>query len=46
MARGHVVTQSGDANRNVIGRVHANPIINTRMNQVVFTGGKVNRFSS
>ena len=41
MARGHVVAISRDANQNVMGRPHTNQILDTRMYQVEFTGGKV-----
>ena len=41
MARGHVVARSQDANANVMGRSHTNPILDTRTYQVEFTGGKV-----
>ena len=41
MARGHVVAWSHDANGNMMGRVHMNPILDTRMYQVEFAGGKV-----
>ena len=40
MARGLVVAQSHDA-KNIIDRVHTNPILDTRMYQVEFAGGKV-----
>ena len=41
MVRGHLVTQSHNANGNVMGRPHANLILDTRMNQVAFAGSKV-----
>ena len=41
MAMGHVVGHSHDASGNVMGRAHTNPILDTRMCQVKFTGGKV-----
>ena len=41
MARGHVVARSRDANGNVMGRSHTNPILDTRMYQLKFAGGKV-----
>ena len=41
IARGHVVVRSRDANGNVIGRSHSNPILDTRMYQVEFAGGEV-----
>ena len=31
MARGHVVAQSGNASGNIMGRAHANHIMETRM---------------
>ena len=34
MARGHVIAQSCDANGNIMGRVHTNPILDTRTYQV------------
>ena len=39
-SRGHVVAWSCAANGNVMGRAHANPILDTRLCQVQFTGGK------
>ena len=41
MARGHVVAHICDANGNVVGRVHINPILDNRTYQVEFTGGEV-----
>ena len=41
MARCHVVARSRDAKGNVMGRSHTNPILDTRMYQVQFAGGKV-----
>ena len=41
MTRGHVVARIQDANRIVMGRSHINPILDTRMYQVVFARGKV-----
>ena len=41
MARGHVVAQSHDANENIMGRAHANPILDLRMYQLEFGVGKV-----
>ena len=41
MARGHVVAQSCDANGNIMGRAHTNPILDTILYQVEFSGGKV-----
>ena len=46
MARGHVVARSRDANGNVIGSSHTNPILDTRMYQVEFAGGKVTELSA
>ena len=41
MARGNAVAWSHDANGNVMGRAHRNPILDTRMYQIEFTRGKV-----
>ena len=41
MARGNVVARSKDANGNVMGRSHTNPILDTRTYQVEFTGVKL-----
>ena len=41
MARGHVVAWSHDVSRNMMGRAYTNPILDTRMYQVEFAGGKV-----
>ena len=41
IARGHVVAESRDANENVMGRAHTNPMLDTRMFQVEFVRGKV-----
>ena len=41
MARGHVVAQSLDDSGNIMGRAHENPIMDTRLYQVEFKGGKV-----
>ena len=41
MAKGHVVAHSHDVDRNIGGRAHANPILDTRMYQVEFTGSEV-----
>ena len=46
MARGHVVAQSHNASANVMGRIHTNPILDTRMYQVEFTGGKVTEMAN
>ena len=40
MTKGHVVAYSHDASGNVMGRAHTNPILDTRMYQVEFAGGK------
>ena len=40
MARGHVVAQSHDANGNIMGRAHANPILDNRVYQVESAGVK------
>ena len=45
-ARGHVLTQSHDASENLIGMAHANPILDTRINQIKFTGGKVTELTA
>ena len=41
MARCQVVVQSCNANGKVIRRAHINPILDTKMYQVEFGGGKV-----
>ena len=41
MAKDHVVARSRDANGNVMGRFHTNPILDTRTYQVEFAGGEV-----
>ena len=41
MASGHVVARSLDTNGKVMGRSHTNPILDKRMYQVEFAGGKV-----
>ena len=41
MASGHVVAWSCYANEYVMGMAHANPILDTRMCQVEFTGGDI-----
>ena len=46
MARGHVVARSRDAKGNVMGRSNTNPILDTRMYQVEFTGGEVTEFTA
>ena len=43
MARGNKVAHSCDA---VMGRAHTNPILNTRMCQVEFTGDEVTELTS
>ena len=40
IARGHVVECCHVANGNVMGRAHANPILDTRMCQIEFAGIK------
>ena len=39
-ARGHVVVQSCNASGNMMGRAHANSIMDTSVYQVEFVGGK------
>ena len=46
MVRGHVVAWSHDANGNVMGRVHMNSILGTRMYQGEFPGGKVTELTT
>ena len=41
MARGHVVARSCNASGNIMARAHTNPILDTRIYQVEFSGGKV-----
>ena len=40
------MARSKDTNGNVIGRFHTNPILDTRMNQVEFAGGKVTELAT
>ena len=40
MARS-IAAQNCNANKNIMGRAHANPVLNTRMYQVEFNKGKV-----
>ena len=46
MARGNVVVQSCNANGNVMGRAHINPILDTGMYQLVIAGGNVTELSA
>ena len=46
MARGHVVASSRDAEGNVMGRSHTNPILDTRMYQIEFAGVKVRELTA
>ena len=46
MARGHVVAHNHDVNGNVMGRAHTNLILDTRMYQVEFAGGKVTELTT
>ena len=46
MARGHVGARSRDANENVMGRSHTNPILDTRMYQVEFAWGNVTELNA
>ena len=39
--RDHVLEWCRNTNGNMMGRAHTNPILNTRMYQVEFAGGKV-----
>ena len=41
MTRYHVVEKSHDVMRNDLGRVHANPNLNTRFHQVEFNKNKI-----
>ena len=43
MARGHAVAQSHDANGNIVGRAHTNPILDTGMYQVKFVGARLQK---
>ena len=45
MTRGHVVEYNHDTNRNIMGRAHTNPILDTRIYQVDFAGVKVNKLT-
>ena len=46
MARGHVVSQSCDANGNMMGRAHMNPILVTKTYQVEFIQGNVTELTT
>ena len=46
MAWGNLVGWSCHARRNVMGRAHVNPMIDIRMCQVEFAGGKVTELTS
>ena len=46
MARVHIVAWDLDANGNVLGRTHENPILDTRMCQVEFIGRKVTELTT
>ena len=41
MIRGHVVAQSCDVSGNILGRDHANHVLDTTLYQVEFTGGDI-----
>ena len=41
MARGHVVVQRCNTNGSIMGRAYANPIMDTKLYQVEFKGGKI-----
>ena len=42
----NVVTQSHDANKNVLDRAHTNSILDTRLYQVEFAGGQVTELNA
>ena len=46
MAKGHVVARSRYAKGKVMGKSHINPILDMRMYQVEFTGGKVTELTA
>ena len=46
MARGHVVARIRDANGNMMGRYHTNPILDMRKYQVEFAGGEVTELTA
>ena len=46
MASGLVVAWSHDVNKNVLGRFHANPVLDTVMYQVKFIGNKVTELAT
>ena len=46
MARGHVVAQNNAASGNVMDRAHMNPILDTKMYQEEFAGGKVTKLTA
>ena len=46
MAKGYVVACSHNANENIMDRAHSKPILDTRMYQVEFTGGKATELTA
>ena len=46
MSRGHVVVQSQNVSWKVMGRTLANTIMDTRLYQVEFKGGKVTKVTA
>ena len=46
IARGHVGARSQDASGNMRGRSHTNPILDTQMYQVEFTGCEVTELTT
>ena len=40
------MTHNHDANGNVMGRTHTNPIVDSRVYQLEFTGGKVTELTT
>ena len=46
MTRSHVVAWNHDARGSIMRKSHTNPILNTRMYQVEFAGGKVTELTA
>ena len=46
ITRGHVVARSHDASGNIMGRAHANPIMDTRLYEDNFAGFKVTKLTA
>ena len=46
MAKGHVVAWSCNVSGNIMERAHTNPILDTKMYQVEFSGGDVTELAA